>query len=299
MCWYGESGTGKTTEIGLAARWLFHRTGKRTRLVSADLGGWESISDCVAEGIVEPWNIATLDSPIAALRKLSRGCWPEVQAGVSGGQTLRLAEPTPETWAGVGGYACEGLASFGDLIMRVLRQAGPKLGENPSYNFVDGGEKFYGSNMSYYGFVQDTLYELVSSFSRLPVDLLIWTSLDGKGDDEISRQPVYGPAIAGRKAISKVPSWVGDCIHLDSVVRPGAEDPELKIKTMQAGVRAYFQRHPDPVTGTHYPAKLRCPPQALAKVLQVWPRGFLEPRLGKDGAIEDGLDRLLAQMEER
>src|SRR6185503_15761931 len=98
--------------------------------------------------------------------------------------------------------AIEGLTSIGDAVMKALRLKGAKIGESPNYTFVEGTETFYGSNMSYYGFIQDVLYEFVNNFGQLPVQYVMWTALESKGEDD-QRVATYGPSIAGKKAISK------------------------------------------------------------------------------------------------
>ena len=40
---YGESGTGKTADVGGLALYIWEKTGKKTRLVSTDSGGWQSV----------------------------------------------------------------------------------------------------------------------------------------------------------------------------------------------------------------------------------------------------------------
>ena len=51
---YGESGTFKTTQIGTLARYIYRRTGKPIRLISADLGGWGPIQQEIDAGLIIP-----------------------------------------------------------------------------------------------------------------------------------------------------------------------------------------------------------------------------------------------------
>lgn len=286
---YGASGSAKTTSVGWLARHVHKTTGKITRLVSADGGGWESIQDCIDDGIVEPWHVGALNDPTATMRKLSRFDWP-----VAEGDKL-VMKPTPsELREKIGAYAIEGLTSVGDAVMRALRLKGAKLGESPNFSYSEGLENFYGSNMSYYGFIQDVLYEFVTSFSLLPVQYVMWTAMEAKGEDD-QRVPIYGPAIAGKKAVSKAPQWFGDCLHHDLVtVDTGKQDPETKAKILQTKIRAYFTNHPDPATGIAYPAKLRLPAPRVPELLKdpKFGKGYFEP------SLTGGLDWLL-ELEER
>src|SRR5271157_115049 len=79
---YGDSGTGKTSQIGEIAKWHHARTGRITRLISAD-SGWDPLMDLIItphnpSGIIEAWNIAYVQNPLPVLIKLSEGYWPIV-----------------------------------------------------------------------------------------------------------------------------------------------------------------------------------------------------------------------------
>src|SRR5690349_9943497 len=74
---YGRSGTYKTTQIGYLAWWVWQKFRKRTRLVSADGGGWAPIQKFIDAGIIDACSIAKLDvlkaSPLSLIRKLAKG----------------------------------------------------------------------------------------------------------------------------------------------------------------------------------------------------------------------------------
>src|SRR5215831_10885 len=75
---YGESKVGKTSQLGLAAAYIYSVTGKPIRYVSADNGGWRPIQPLVSAGIIEP--ISLIGLPTRRLwmwiRKLAQGGWP-------------------------------------------------------------------------------------------------------------------------------------------------------------------------------------------------------------------------------
>jgi len=292
---YGGSGSAKTTSLGWLARHVHRTTGKITRLVSADGGGWDPIQDCIDDGIIEAWHVGSLNDPTATMRKLSRFEWPVVENG-----KLVMRPTSAEQREKIGAYAIEGLTSVGDAVMRSLRSRGSKLGESPNYSYAEGTETFYGSNQSYYGFIQDVLYEFVTSFSQLPVPYVAWTAMEAKGEDD-QRVPIYGPAIAGKKAVSKAPQWFGDCLHHDiiTVEETGKDgkpviDVKTKAKVLKTEIRAYFTNHPDPATGIVYPAKIRVPAARLAELRadKKFENGYFEP------SLSGGLDWLL-EIEER
>lgn len=74
---YGDSGSGKTTLIESLAVWLWRREGKRTRLVTGDGGGWDSIQHLVTAGIVEPWDISRTSTPFETVNFATLGYWPK------------------------------------------------------------------------------------------------------------------------------------------------------------------------------------------------------------------------------
>src|SRR5262249_60698279 len=73
---YGATGTGKTREIGALALDVWKRYGKKTRLISADGGGWGTIQDYVDAGLIAPINISDAATPLTLLRRLRRGDSP-------------------------------------------------------------------------------------------------------------------------------------------------------------------------------------------------------------------------------
>lgn len=268
---YGQSGCRKTTNVGLAASYYYELTGKRTRLVSADGGGFEPIAPLVAAGIVEVWPINDQVHPIEALDLACQGYWPADPADPKS----KALPPTAETWKQVSMIALEGLTSMGDLILRRLRDSKARLSQDPAYSWADGSTTYSGSNMSYYGFVQDRLYDFAMKTQMIPVDRVLWTALEGKGEEEGTRIPIYGPAIAGKKATGKAAQWFGNCLHIEVLTTEEAD-----VRTKQINIKSepvmYLRNHADPLTKIVFTAKTRVPYQ-LAGELPV----YMEPDLGK------------------
>ena len=50
-CLYGDTGSTKTSRLGDAAEYYYKRTGKPSRLVSSDTGGWAPIPGCAPNPI--------------------------------------------------------------------------------------------------------------------------------------------------------------------------------------------------------------------------------------------------------
>lgn len=288
---YGPSGTFKTTQIGFLAWRIWKKYRKKTRLISADGSGWSPIQKFIDAGIIDAFSISKLDvlkhSPLGLLRKLSRGDWPRD----NGDGTARVVPTPPEEVAQVGAYAIEGLTSIAELLMEELRVRQQRIGEDAVGSFTVDGERFSANNRAHYNFVQNEVAGLVKGFSSLPVEHVLLTALEGRGEDEATRESIRGPAIIGKAATAKVPAWVGDVIHADSyAVEVKVPDPVAKFTAvqLQTKVRLWFVRHPDENFPTiSYPAKLRVPPEQMQKVLKRWPGGYFEP------STTGGLDWLL------
>jgi hypothetical protein len=75
---FGDSGLGKTTNAGFAAKYIYEKTGGRiVRYICADGGGIRPIQPLIDVGVIEPFYLAHVPNPLVVLRKLSQGYWPE------------------------------------------------------------------------------------------------------------------------------------------------------------------------------------------------------------------------------
>ena len=142
---YGESGTFKTSQAGIFAWWIWKKFRKKTRLISADGGGWAPDPEVHRRGtIIDAFSIAKLDvlkhSPLSLLRKLAKGEWPRD----NGDGSAKMAPTPPEDWKDIGAYVVEGLTSFGELLMEELRVRQQRIGEDAVGSFTIDGEKFAG-----------------------------------------------------------------------------------------------------------------------------------------------------------
>lgn len=264
---YGQSGSRKTTNVGLSCAYWHRKTGKRGRLISMDGGGFEPIEPLIEAGILEVWSLNDRPHPIESLDLACQGYWPADALDPAS----KLVAPTPATWERVGFMAFEGLTSGGDVILRELRAKKASLSQDPSYSWMSGATVYSGANMSYYGFVQDRLYDFVMKTHMLPVERVLWTALEGRGEEEGSRIPTFGPAIAGKKSTGKAPQWFGNCLHLEMLVTEEA-DAKMKQTRLVTKPVMYLRSHADPLTKMAYPAKTRAPYQFAAELPE-----FLDP----------------------
>jgi hypothetical protein len=284
ICLYGSTGSRKTTNIGRFARYIHESTGKMTRLVTAEGGNLEPVMEEIDDGLIEVAYVSEHKDLLAILRALSRGRWPEDVGGKLKFGGVNLGQ--------VGGYAVEGITTIAVLMLRHLANEGRKINEEVVGQFTEGNldmgldpkdSKFSAPARSHYGFVQNTILDIIQGFTALPISRVLFTAHEGKGQDDFSKQLVYGPAAVGKAATSAIPSYVGDLFHADVEDQGGGKEPK---------VYAYFKPHPDPQTKVLWPAKVRFSPNATPKLDERFPGGRIELTL------QQGIDTYLRFQDE-
>jgi hypothetical protein len=276
-CVYGATGTGKTYQIAKAADRWWRKYKKRTHLIAGDSGGFDTFGDLVDDGIVIPYVVVQAQYPIETIDHLCQGWWPDAK-GV-------LVPPTLDSHRDIGLVAFEGLTSFGDLILRHFSAKKVRLSQDPAFTYLDGKTEYSGGNMSYYGEVQSRLHDFVVKSSLLPVDRVIWSALEGKGEEEGTKAGTYGPSIAGKKAVGKAGQWFGNMIHLEAATVKETLNPATKQMDLDMQRIMYLQPHADPLTKIPFPAKVRASFRHADKVPRTLPSCDM-------GDLYDLLDRL-------
>lgn len=317
ICLYGDSGTFKTTQVGFLSKMIYEKYGKVTRLVSADGGGYRPLEPYIQAGLIEAYSVIDEDKIIYILHQLTQGYWPmELKNG------KRVGSKFTRNLDNVGMYAFEGLTTISERIIDHL--AGKKLGMNPAYSMklTSSGEtistsdkgdfkdqKFLSEDklvddkgnalgdvisgaysQDHYGYVQKTVVEKVLMSWNLPVELVLWTSHEAKGEDENTRASIYGPALVGKKGTPKIPRNVGMLIHAD-IVEDERKPPVAGDKTTDSGiasVRYYFTSHPDKAASKIiWNAKPRIPSDLIPELMKRFQGGFFVPK------VNEGLDMYL------
>src|SRR5678815_1000800 len=220
---FGPTGSGKTGQLGELAEFNFAEDGLITRLYTADHGGFATIAPHVKAGLIEPV-ILTGQNPWAFAYAV-RGMVPD---------------PTkPGAWhmdekanARIGHWSFEGLHSWAYAMMRNLadRAAGTNgrlienVGGKSPIRFNAGPDHpnlWIGSNNeSHYGVVQGEVKDLCLRSFDLP-GTVAWTTLDLRGEDKESGNPVIAPYLIGKSGAENIPSWFHQTFHL--VVEPATE----------------------------------------------------------------------------
>lgn len=291
---YGDTGSGKTAQIGELAIWEWEKTGKITRLISADSGwgpiehliispdnppplAWISGAKYIGGGIIEAWDIQYVKNPFAVTTKLSEGEWP-VRNDLTKGLVLKAT--SPEHWATIGQYAVEGISTVSELLLATHSRKQTKLSQDVSYQYtekvahevdgkvIDEALTYANVAMSHYGDVQNrVLLDLVPKFAALNVARVIWTGHEAKGDDQVTgvKKSVLGPATAGTAAVGRTVKKFGDSLHLVKTVEKG------KLER-----RAYYQDHPDEdLPKKLWPTNTRVKLADVAALEKKFPGGFI------------------------
>ena len=74
--YFGASRTGKTTQIGVAAKRAFKKHNLPSRLVTADLGTLDCIQPEIDAGTIKVWNLKHHNNLIETLDRACQGYWP-------------------------------------------------------------------------------------------------------------------------------------------------------------------------------------------------------------------------------
>lgn len=205
---YGDTGTGKTTQIGEYAKWRMKEATKTTCLVTADLGGYQTLNPHVSLGFVRPIPILNgADDP-----------WVEINDAVEG----RFLEPTD------GVVAFDSGTSMGEKLLSAITKDPRQIGQQKTQRFTvaskDGRALQVGANNeSHYGLVQGFLLDAIwrSTFLVEKGVDVIWTfSLDrSEKTDAIG---VVGPKLAGHALTASIPKWFLYTFRLVSTPVAGA-----------------------------------------------------------------------------
>lgn len=266
--WYGDSGTTKTSQIYHLAKYLFKKHRKKTRLISADGGGYAPIQEgrLIELGIVEVFELSKSPRYFADVHRLADGFWP--RDGV-----LNSSEKCRTTdWSDIGLVAVEGISSIArGLLNYIVNYKGPS-GERAykvPFELEEEGYETAGADRGHYGIVHTVLHEIiVRKFCQLPVDHVVFTALTGRGESKVNRESVYGPKAVGEALTSELPTWVQDCLHFSR------QRYQQKGSAVD-GVVAWYRNHPDPDTGVDYLAKIRMVPEAYPDFVEKFPEGYI------------------------
>jgi len=271
-CAFGRTGSTKTSQVGHMAEYIYDKYGQKTRLISADPGGWVPVEHLVKAGLIEPYQM-TIDAkfPLEDLVHLALGWWPDAT-----GKIIKVPVP-----ADIGAYAFEGMTSFSTLIMtNLVKRTDISIPGTPKESFVKDDTMRWGfSGQSHYGFIQQRIYEVVNHSNHLPVHKVLWTAHEGPGKEK--SRAVYGPKVTGEAVTGENGAWFGALLHLMQVDQQvEVADPIHQGKKMVINRRVplmFLREHIDP--GDAYRVPYMAKPRGPSSLWQEWP-DFMEPNIG-------------------
>jgi len=250
---YGAGGSGKSTRLAEASEYVWKTHGLKTRVVNADGGGTSSaFGHLIEEGIASLWDIDLWDASgiFSTLDFATKGWWPldleipnsQLLPGVrewrkcpgcegdtggtsfamvpkckacgltfGQGQILPVRRDKINGAEEVGLWAFEGLTAFGELMLRRLRS----IDSGGGLSVKDGDTKISQPGQQHYGMAQSYIAQYVANSRVLPGDVVIWTALELKSDDD--GKPLYGPMLPGKKLTAQCIPWFTDVLHLDAL----------------------------------------------------------------------------------
>lgn len=289
---YGASDAGKSTQMRYVAEYIHRTTGKKTRLIALDRGSlWSPCQDLVDKGIVIPLEFPTSYefNPMAIMRKLRRGEWPE--GGVIHAPTAtQVKKPNGEfetryttntkwlPWteketAEIGAIGVDSLTTFATSYMSDTKQKNIRAGSDASSSpRTEEGEQMGTNTQSHYGDAHTEILDALQAFQALPVQITMFTALEGLGadDDTGIKRPALGPETVGKAINGKLPSRVNHCFHL---VAEGVGSKKA--------VRAWYCKHDSDIQSLKWPAKVTMPPERLKEFWAKWPLGYIPLSLDK------------------
>lgn len=269
---YGDSRTLKSWEWLRVARYVLRTTGKITRVVYSDLGGFNAVKEAESAGLIQLVKLADVDSPAAALMKLSRGEWPIAQDGNVQAEWPKFQDNGGDE---VGMYVFDSLSSLAALAMTELVEKRQRVGQDVVGAYEFHGEKFGNPSMAHYGSVQWGIRRILMNIANLPTPYVIITALEGVGKDEAGRS-IYGPQAIGKALTDSLPAMTGDLWRFEL--------------TKEGEYRAWFTHSPDPQTGIMWPANIRLDGEGLVEWLKLHPKGYMQHGQVAGKSISDYLE---------
>ena len=301
---YGESGTYKTSNLGEIADYLCAAYGGPVRLVTAD-SGVGPVQDQIDRGVIEYWRITTCQNPLAMIRKVCRGHWPDKWIDAANGiadESSLVSKTSRDTGliAGASGVMIEGLTMIAslisyDLVTRKQRATGEPL----AAVFDEAGEKFADTSRGTYKFVQNQTFGYITELKGLACPWVVVTGHEGKGEDETNRR-IYGPAVMGKAMTDQVCGWFENTLHFEKymfqVKASGSKKGEVDRK--EPGVRAFFASHQDPeVANAFWPAKLGVTPAITARIKDKWPNNYIPLLIDGQGVYASSVAKLVEMID--
>ena len=274
---YSDSRVGKTTNLYFLVKYLWEKYQKISRVIIGDPGGATTFIDSgmVDEGIVQLFDFSYRPLAIADFRRLSKGYWPITnKAGTEYFRSDDYCMTSPETFSKIGGYFIDSMTSVGRLLISHCSDQEGGLGFKEAWSYEEDGETIRGLQKGHYGIVQKEIYKLhAHGFNLLPIQMLGWTALVGKGEDKRDKATKYGPQLVGNASTPEIPTWFADTFHFKRIIETKEDEKGQTISTEKRV--AWFVEHPDKETGIPYICGPRLLPELYKEYIGVFKNGYI------------------------
>lgn len=284
-CFWGESGSGKTTAIlELLLDYFKANPDKKARVYVGD----GSKSSYLDTGLVDSGHIQLCDYsmrnwPISTMQDICSGMFPDDPND----PTSLMLPLTPQDFSTVNFWVFEGISTASQYIMGykkggLAEQAGRgvKIGQDTPFQIVEQetdtngrymdktgtGRKFGGNPMSHYSFAQRQVLSWLELTKLLP-GWVIWTAHERQGDDTAGEK-IVAPEAAGKALSAGLSKYFGNTLHFTTALATSKKQDTStgqNVKNASLDYRLYTRDHfdPDGVSQLRYRAVNRCADPAL------------------------------------
>jgi hypothetical protein len=205
ICLFSDTGGGKTTQLGVYAKWLWRNRQKRLRYAGMDKGGFQTIEPFMDLGLIVPDLLGEEEDPWVYLTDRAEG------------KTL-----SPDD----GAIAYDSGTSASEALLQScarLSANGQDIGGRPAPKMIIGKGKAdaikIGTNVdSHYMVVQGFMLDCIwrsTWLTRKGVDV-IWTFGVHRGEKE-DQTTILGPKLAGKALTPHMPKWFNYTFMLQAI----------------------------------------------------------------------------------
>ena len=281
-CFYGESGSTKSSGVAALIEKVFRETRKEFRIYVGD-GSAATYIDwgLVDVGAVHLCDYTIRDWPVTTLQQICMGMWPEDVNDPNS----KLRKLTPAELAKTAGWVFEGLSVASAYLMGnskggFAEQAGRgvKIGQdspisikdletNATGGYVQGsgpGTVVGGNPPSHYNVAQRQMVTNIERTKQLP-GLVVWTAHERAGEDSVTAEKVIGPEVAGKALSAGLSKMFNATLHFTIATKVTGKAADATTGKLVSGVlndfRIYTRDHMDPdgLTAVKYKAVVRTP----------------------------------------
>ena len=281
-CYYGESGSAKSSAVAALIEKVFRETGKSFRVYVGD-GSAATYQDwgLCDVGAVHLCDYTIRDWPVTTLQQITEGMWPEDPEDPKS----KMRKLTPEELAKNAGWVLEGLSVGSNYLMGnkkggLAEQAGRgvKIGQDspisikdldtgPTGAYIQGsgpGTTVGGNPPAHYNVAQRQMLTNIERSKQLP-GIVIWSAHERAGEDSVTQEKVIGPEVAGKALSAGLSKHFNNTLHFTIATKVTGKTADATTGKSVSGVlneyRLYTRDHMDPdgLTAVKYKAVTRTP----------------------------------------